>query len=124
MERLGLMRIVAALSRAAHSPTGDIAQVIEFLACLRPDGCLDETARIPAEYWRINWRQHGQVAWTGHLFYGDSAWFVRRDGAEDEPVLKLEATRLRPGDHLILRQPDGQVLGFRVVNVGPPAASC
>jgi len=124
MERPDLTRIVAALSRAAHSPTGDTAQVIELLACLTPDGCLDEAARIPAEYWRIKWWQHGRVAWTGHLFYGGRGWLLRRDGAEDEPFLKLEATRLRPGEHLILHQPDGQVLGFRVVNVGSPAASC
>ena len=101
---------------------GDTAQAIELLACLTRDGSLDDAARgVPAEYWRVRRLQQGQEVWTGHLFHTDRGWQLRRDGGEDEPLLAVATHRLRPGEHLVLHQPDGQELVFRVVNVAPAA---
>jgi hypothetical protein len=121
MSQPNLMRVVAVLTRAPGLPAGDTDQCLDMLVCLTPDAQMDSAQPVPAEYWRARRLRAGQKTWAGQLIRTGQGWALRSDRGEDEPLWHVDAGRLRPGDHLTLRRPDGEELAFRVVNVGPPA---
>lgn len=118
MQPSSLVRIVAVLASAPGQPVGDTAEILEFLADLTVDGW------ISAERWaavardcRARWVRGGREEWTGLLVWEEGRWALRpQDGGEDAPWF-IVVQRLRPGEYMTLQHPNGDQLGFRIVNV-------
>ncbi len=53
------------------------------------------------------------ASWCGSR----SGWAVRQHPGDDDPLWRLEAGVLRPGERVTLREPDGTATEFRVVAV-------
>ena len=118
MQQLSLIRIVAVLASAPGQPVGDTTEILEFLADLTVDGWISaERWAAVADGCRARRVRGGREEWTGLLVREEGRWALRpRDGGEDVPWFIL-VQRLRPGEYLTLQNPNGDELGFRIVNV-------
>jgi hypothetical protein len=115
-----LVRVAAVLMRAPALPAGDIGQTLAFIAGLTPDGRLDEQSyRETADYWRAEGSVPGAPAVIGRIVM-DREWGLRPGPGEEDPIWRLTAHSVRPGEYITLFRPDGAELVFRVVNVGEP----
>ncbi len=115
------VRIVAVLVRAPQLPFGDLNQTLTFIACLKPDGRLDERAyRETCDWWSAKGSVPSAKAVNGRVVW-DRTWGLQPGVVKDDPVWPLVSTILRPGEYMILQRPDGAELVFRVVNVGNAA---
>lgn len=116
----GLTRIVLRLGRNpdAGFPDGNDNYGYVILAPLDTDGHLD------ANLWRANREQctvrrfhpHESPAdgWLRHRGENWYFWYDEADEGPEEPVVKLGAHRLIPGEYITLREGDGDVLTFRI----------
>jgi hypothetical protein len=108
-------RILAVLTGSRERSSLSGSDTLELQAFLTPDARLDlANQRIEQPVRRL---RDAQPIWTGWLFAAEGVWALRSGSGEDAPLWYLIADRLRPGEHLTLRGPDGEALAFRVVNV-------
>jgi len=108
-------RILAVLTAGRGQSSLSGSETLELQAFLTPDARLDfANHRIEQPVRRL---RDEQPTWTGWLFAAEGGWALRGGNGEDAPLWHLTADRLRPGEHLTLRGPDGEDLVFRVVNV-------
>jgi len=115
-----LSLVTCLLAQGPGSPIGDTAQGVELLLALTPDGRLDADAFLAdPRPWRARRFRPDRDDWHGELVLEDETWTLRGDPSADGPLWFLEATRLRPGEYLLLRRPDGERLTFRVVGIAP-----
>jgi hypothetical protein len=123
-----LMRITMHLARTHDFPTGSTVHGYSFVAPL------DRTDRIDVEAWR----SHRQACTVLRFWGRDSAragWLVHRaggvDGAtwgfdydaathgDDEAGYRFGDHTFRAGEYVSLREADGEMLPFRIVDVEP-----
>lgn len=64
----------------------------------------------------------GEEAWSGRLGWDSGGWVVHSGMGDDEPVRRLWASTLRPGDHLTLGCPREGEVEFRVVQASRATA--
>lgn len=57
----------------------------------------------------------GEEVWSGRLGRDCGEWVIHSSMGDDEPLRRLRATTLRPGDHLTLGCPREGDVEFRVV---------
>ena len=116
----GLTRVILRLARNpdAGFPDGDDHYGYVIQAPLDKDGLLD------ADLWRAHKadctvrRFHPlEAASDGWLRIRGENWYFWYDEADEgpeEPLFKLGAHQLRPGEYVTVREGDGDVLTFRV----------
>jgi hypothetical protein len=108
-------RIVAILTSDRRIASDSGAQMVEMLAYLTPDGRMDlANQRIEQPVRRL---LDGRETWAGWLVSVEQGWALRSTNGEDTPLWFLKVDRLRPGEHVTIRSPDGDEQVFRVVNV-------
>lgn len=117
---LGLTRVILRLGRNpdAGFPEGHDEYGYVIHAPLDPSGKLD------AGRWRQHRdectvrRFHPQEApsdgWLRHRGDNWYFWYDEADEGPEEPLFKLSAKEIRPGEYVTIREGDGDVLTFRV----------
>ena len=99
-------------------PEGDVADRIVAHAALTPHTALDVAAHLegggswPAERTRAD-----GTARTLELVRSDDDWWLRSARDNDEPLWRVEARSIRPGEYVTLTRPNGDGLVYRVVGV-------
>lgn len=122
---VGLTRVILRLGRNpdAGFPDGanDYGYVIQ--APLDAEGKLDAAL----------WREHKERCTVRRFHPQESAsdgwlrrrgenwyfWYDEADEGPEEPLFKLGAKELRPGEYVTVREGDGDVLTFRVAEATP-----
>lgn len=90
---------------------------LQLAAFLGPDATLGETecAQSPA-HCHMSMIRDSEEVWAGHLVRSMNEWLVHRGAGDDDPVWRVEVNRIRPGDAIVIRQPDG-MLHFIIAEV-------
>lgn len=109
-----MFEITLVLALAPGKPDGDLADRILMRADLTPHGALEEAA--DGAWWAERTRPDGSLR-PLDLIRLDGEWSLRSTRHEDEPLWRVEARWMRPGDYVTLHQPDGDGLIYRVVGV-------
>ena len=106
------------LAYAPGRPEGDLADRLELLVRLTPQGQFDDDAFIAGDLpWpSVRMLPDGSER-HGELVMLDTGWALRSVRSQDDPLWTLEGRVLRPGELVTLRRPDGEEHVFRVVNV-------
>jgi hypothetical protein len=91
------------------------AERIEMTLRLTPEGRID--VRPESDPWPIAWTGRDGEARRGELVRIGSGWALRRDQGDDDPLWRLQADVLRPGETVTLCEPDGARAEYRVVAV-------
>ena len=117
---LGLTRVVLRLGRnpAAGFPDGDDGYGYVIHAPLDSDGKLDPVQwREKRDHCTVRrFHPHEAAADGGLRHRGDNwyIWYDEEDEGPDEPLVKLGAHELRPGEYITVREGDGDALTFRI----------
>jgi hypothetical protein len=129
MSHAGLRKITLNLARTREFPDGSIRHGYEFVAPLDADG------RIDAEAWKAH-----RSACTVRRYWGDEpverGFLVHRPGGvsgatwgfeydatthdDDEAGYRFGAHAFQPGEYVSIRDEDGEMQTFRVVDVSQP----
>jgi hypothetical protein len=118
-----LMRIRIELARSHESPAGSSRHGYILTLPLDDEGRFDLAAfeRIPEistvhRFWEGEGDEVGQL-----MRIGADRWaFSYRIGTvDDEAIPRLAEQVFRPGEYISVREPDGRMLPFRVVEVRP-----
>jgi hypothetical protein len=121
----GLTRVVLRLGRNPDEgyPDGDDHFGYVLQAPLDKDGFLDQdlwrAKRAEATVRRFHTHEPPATGWIrcrGENWY---FWYDQEEEGPDEPVYKLAAHRLVPGEYVTIREADGTQLTFRVAEVQP-----
>jgi hypothetical protein len=98
-------------------PDGGIgaAERIELTLRLTPEGRIDMAQE--AAPWPLAWTGPDGAARRGELVRIESGWALRREQGDDDPLWRLQAGVLRPGETVTLCEPDGAQAEYRVVAV-------
>ncbi|MDX1709767.1 MAG: hypothetical protein R3316_01355 [Rhodovibrionaceae bacterium] len=124
---MSLQKIRLELARDHDYPQGSANHGYEFVAPLQRDGHIDPEAfkksREKCRVWRF-WR--GQEDEHGHLVRtrgGTWAFHYDIDGDpdEDESGYRFDSHTFNPGDYVSVKEQDGSLKTFRVVQVRPLA---
>lgn len=119
-QKTGLTRVVLRLGRNpdAGFPDGDDAYGYVIMAPLNAEHRLD------AAFWRehrdactvrrFHPKETAADGWLRHRGENWYFWYDEEDEGPEEPLFKLGAHELRPGEYVTLREGDGDVLTFRV----------
>jgi hypothetical protein len=110
-----LVRITAVLIQAFGKASADTTDVLQLEAWVTADGHLDQTNQRQDQ--PAQWFRRGQPFWSGWLRWVDQDWALCSGAGEDARLWRLDWHRLRPGEHLTLRDQAGEALVFRIVNV-------
>jgi hypothetical protein len=118
-----LMRIRLELARSHDFPDGSTRHGYTFILPLAKDGRLDRDAfaRNP-EICTVHrfWEGEGDEVGQLERSRGDSWAFSFRTGSEDdEAIHRLGDHVFREGEYLSVREHDGRILTFRIVDVRP-----
>jgi hypothetical protein len=118
-----LMRIRLELARSHDFPDGSTRHGYTFILPLGRDGRLDRDAftRNP-EICTVHrfWEGEGDEVGQLERSRGDSWAFSFRIGSEDdEAIHRLGDHVFRAGEYLSVREHDGRILTFRIVDVRP-----
>ena len=117
---MGLTRIVLRLGRnpEAGYPDGDDNYGYVVHAPLNTDSLLDPALwrekRDDCTVRRFHPDESPADGWLRHRGDNWYFWYDEEDEGPEEPVVKLGAHRLAPGEYITVREPDGDVLTFRV----------
>ena len=110
------------LARTADFPEGSVSRTYLLRLPLNRENLIDELAlkEAPAlatvhRYWPNEPDMIGNVVRTA------KCWAISYESGEedDEEVFHLEILPIQEGNHLILTEPDGRRLPFRVASVRP-----
>ena len=114
----GLVRVLAVGSDANGAEIR-----LQLSVFLRPDAKLDEPgcAESPGRC-RLSMMRNSKEVWAGTLVRSAEEWVVHRGAGDDDPVWRIEVNCIRPGNHIVIRQP-GQVLHFTIAEVSNPSSS-
>jgi hypothetical protein len=117
---IGLTRVILRLGRNpdAGFPDGDDHHGYVLVAPLNADGFLDaDLWREKKEHCTVRRFHQFEPAADGWLRLRGANWFFwydEEDEGPEEPVFKLGAHRLAPGEYVTIREGDGEALTFRV----------
>jgi hypothetical protein len=117
---LGLTRVILRLGRNpdAGFPEGDDHYGYVVHAPLDASGKLDPALwRSQREHCTVRRFHPNETPADGWLRHRGEHWYFWYDEADEgpaEPLFKLGAHELRPGEYVTLREADGDVLTFRV----------
>lgn len=117
---IGLARVILRLGRnpEAGFPDGDDNYGYVIHAPLDADGKLDsELWRDKREQCTVRRFRPNETAADGWLRQRADQWYFWYDEEDEgpaEPLFKLGARELRPGEYVTVREGDGDVLTFRV----------
>lgn len=118
MTRLWTVRLL--LARNPGFPEGSAEHGYELKVPLTPDGHIDlqgfHERRADCKvvrFWGDEGERHGEVIHSRH------GWALSYEpgDADDEPVWRLDAHVLRPGEYVTIREADGEAMTFRIVSV-------
>ena len=115
-----MAHVRAVLASGPGMPGGSIAQGLDMVVPLTPQGRMDEVALIaadaplPARRFRPD-----REDWTGVLVATDGGFALQSENSRDDPIWAMEAHVFRPGDYVTLRRPNGEEMVFRIVAVDP-----
>jgi hypothetical protein len=115
-----LSTVLLLLARNPGFPDGSASRGYEVHMPLAPDGSIDpEGYRARADACTVRRFWEGEPDQHGHLVHGRRGWrFDYAPGQDDdEPLHRLEAHVVRPGEYVTVREADGQMLTFRIVSV-------
>jgi hypothetical protein len=116
----GLTRVVLRLGRNpdAGFPDGDDHYGYVIHAPLDNDHKLDAAAwrekRTHCTVRRFHPNETAADGWLRHRGDNWYFWYDEADEGPEEPLIKLGSHRLFPGEYITVREPDGDVLAFRV----------
>ena len=97
---------------------GDIADRIVAQVALTPQTALDIVAHDEAGgSWAAERTRADGTVRALELVRLDGEWSMRSTRGEDEPLWRVEARSIRPGEYVTLHRPDGDSLTYRVVGV-------
>jgi hypothetical protein len=117
------MRIRLELARSHEFPEGSTRHGYIFILPLAKDGRLDRDAYAETpEICTVHRFWEGEGDDVGQLEHrrGDSWVFSFRIGSDDdEAIHRLGDHVFREGEYLSIREHDGRILTFRIVDVGP-----
>ncbi len=114
-----MARVVALLAHGPGLPEGDTLHGMELHLCLNGQGELDLGAyKADPQPWRVRRYWPHREDWWGQLIEVEGlGWALRAESDPDEPLWQFTLRRLRPGEYLTLRRPNGEELVFRIVQV-------
>ncbi len=69
--------------------------------------------------WRTRRERSGQPVRSGELVKIDDGWALRELDSEDEPLYRLAANVVRPGEVVSVAKLDGNAMLYRIVAVDP-----
>ena len=84
---------------------------------LDPDRCSRSSKRC-----RISLCCAGKDVWSGAIVRSDGEWLIHREAGDDDPAWRLHARTVRPGEYLVVLQPD-RTLSFRIASVRVPQSA-
>ncbi len=123
-----LMRIRLELARSHEFSEGSTRHGYTFTLPLGKDGRLDRDAFAEnPDICSVHRFWEGEGDSVGQLVRGrGAAWaFSFRSGSDDdEAIHRLADHVFRPGEYLSVREHDGRILTFRIVDVRPVPRSC
>ena len=106
------------LASGPGKPDGDITDRIVIQAALTPHTTLDTVAHDDAGgSWHAERTRPDGAVRALELVRLDEEWSMRSTRGEDEPLWRVEARSVRPGEYVTLHRPDGDSLIYRVVGV-------
>ena len=115
---LGLTRVILRLGRNPGHPDGDEHQGYVIQAPLGADGRLDPALwrdkRDACTVRRFHRDEDAADGWLRHRGENWYFWYDEEDEGPEEPVFKLGAHRLAPGEYITVREADGEALTYRV----------
>lgn len=117
---IGLTRVILRLGRnpGAGYPDGEDDYGYVIQAPLDNDHKLDPALwRDKKELCTVRRFQQLETAADGWLRHRGENWYFWYDEADEgpeEPLFKLGAKQLRPGEYVTVREGDGDILTFRV----------
>ncbi len=122
---VGLTRVILRLGRNpdAGFPDGtdDYGYVIQ--APLDADGKLDaglwREQKALCTVRRFHPQESAADGWLRRRGENWYFWYDEADEGPEEPLFKLGAKELRPGEYVTVREADGDVLTFRVTEATP-----
>jgi hypothetical protein len=115
-----LASVLMLLARNPGFPEGSDARGYELRVPLGADAHLDaEAFRARREDCTVRRFWQDQPDQHGHLVHGRHGWrFDYGPGTDDdEPIHRLDAHAIRPGEYVSVREADGETLTFRIVSV-------
>lgn len=117
---IGLTRVILRLGRnpAAGFPDGDDNYGYVIQAPLDANNKLDPSLwrekRDLCTVRRFHPNEAASDGWLRHRGDNWYFWYDEEDEGPEEPLFKLGAHELRPGEYITVRESDGDVLTFRV----------
>ena len=113
-----MFAITMVLANAPGRPDGDVTDRIVTHAALTPHTTFDPVAHDDAGgSWPAERTRPDGTVRSLELVRLDGEWSMRSMRGEDEPLWRVEARSLRPGEYVTLHRPDGDSLIYRVVGV-------
>jgi len=121
---MSLHRIRLELARTRDFPDGSRAHGYEVVAPLDAAGGFDAASwKERRDACRVRRFWAGEDDLLGMLIHRrDRRWafsYVDGEDDDDEPLFKLEAHKLRPGEYVSVTEQDGETRTFRVADVRP-----
>src|SRR5262245_12941568 len=126
----GFNRIVLTLARSKEFPVGSARHGYEIVAPLDANGHLDvEAWKKHRDLCKVRRFWAGEPSETGRLVHrpggaGGSTWIFDYDqgvGDDDEAGYRLGGHVFAPGEYVSVRDEDGDMHTFHIVNVQPLA---
>jgi len=110
--------ITMVLANAPGKPDGDVSDRVVIQAALTLQTILDDAAHDDAGgSWPAERTRADGTTRALELVRLDGEWSMRSTRGEDEPLWRVEARSIRPGEYVTLHRPDGDSLMYRVVGV-------
>jgi hypothetical protein len=116
-EVAGKVRLSLVLAQGPGALAGALDDRLELCLWITPQGRIDPAAYDSTDGWTSRRVLPDGRERSGEIVPLDDGWALRSIGGDDAPLFPIEATVLRPGEFVVLRQPDGQTCLFRIVGL-------
>ena len=117
---MGAVRVTMVLAQGPGRPGGDLDDRMILYAVLTAGAHLDAAEWSAGDQpWRTRRERSGHPVRSGELVKIDEGWALRELDSEDEPLYRLAAGAVRPGEMVSVARLDGDAMLYRVVAVEP-----
>ena len=117
---MGAVRVMMVLAQGPGRPQGDLDDRMILHVILAPGAQLDAAEWSAGHQpWHTRRERAGRPVRSGELVKIDEGWALRELGSEDEPLYRLAAGVVRPGEMVSVGRLDGDVMIYRIVAVDP-----
>ena len=117
---MGAVRVMMVLAQGPGRPKGDLDDRMILHVVLATSAHLDAVEWSAGDQpWRTRRERSGHPVRSGELVKIDEGWALRELGSEDEPLYRLAAGVVRPGEMVSVGRLDGDVMIYRIVAVDP-----